>query len=302
IWGESGLGKTHLLHAVGHYSQRLFPGMRVRYISTEEFTNDFINSLRDDRKVAFQRRYRDVDVLLVDDIQFLEGKEGTQEEFFHTFNTLHESRRQIVLTSDKFPKDIPDLEERLRNRFEWGLTVDIQTPDIETRLAIIQQKAEAEGFSISPEVAAYIAEQVANNVRELEGALTRLGAHASLRKAEVTLDFAKEVLQPLLGHRPKAPTVEDVQNAVCEHFGLSLTELKSKRRTQNLVVPRMIAMYLTRKLVSLSFPAIGDAFGGRDHSTVIHAQTTITQRLANDAALRTTVERLERAIAGKRAS
>ena len=302
IYGATGVGKTHLVNAIGHFVLDKDPAAKVVYLSSEAFVNEMIAALRHHRMDEFKKRFRKVDVLIVDDVQFLAGRERTQEEFFHTFNTLHESRRQIVLTSDKFPKDIPDLEERLRNRFEWGLTVDIQTPDIETRLAIIQQKAEAEGFSISPEVAAYIAEQVANNVRELEGALTRLGAHASLRKAEVTLDFAKEVLQPLLGHRPKAPTVEDVQNAVCEHFGLSLTELKSKRRTQNLVVPRMIAMYLTRKLVSLSFPAIGDAFGGRDHSTVIHAQTTITQRLANDAALRTTVERLERAIAGKRAS
>ncbi|MEW6269079.1 MAG: chromosomal replication initiator protein DnaA [Thermodesulfobacteriota bacterium] len=302
IYGTTGVGKTHLVNAIGHFVFDKDPSAKVVYLSSEAFVNEMISALRHHCMDEFKKRFRKVDVLIVDDVQFLAGRERTQEEFFHTFNTLHEARRQIVLTSDKFPKDIPDLEERLRNRFEWGLTVDIQTPDIETRLAIVQQKAEAEGFSISPEVAAYVAEQVANNVRELEGALTRLGAHASLRKTEVTLEFAQEVLQPLLGQRPKLPTIDEVQRIVCEHFGLTLTELKSKRRTQNLVVPRMIAMFLTRKLVNASFPVIGEQFGGRDHSTVIHAQVTITQRLANDTALRATIERLERSVTGKRAS
>ena len=233
-------------------------------------------------------------------MQFLAGRERTQEEFFHTFNTLHEARKQIVLTSDKFPKDIPDLEERLRNRFEWGLTVDIQAPDTETRLAIVQQKAEAEGFSLSSDVAAYVAEQVVSNVRELEGALTRLGAHASLTQTQITLELAQDVLRPLFGDRRKEPTTADVQRVVCEHFGLSLNELKSKRRTQNLVVPRQIAMFLTRRLVNISFPAIGEQFGGRDHSTVIHANNTITTRQASDPTLRATIDRLERTIVSRR--
>jgi len=302
IYGTTGVGKTHLVNAIGHFVFDRDPAAKVVYLSSEAFVNEMISALRHHRMDEFKKRFRKVDVLIVDDVQFLAGRERTQEEFFHTFNTLHEARRQIVLTSDKFPKDIPELEERLRNRFEWGLTVDIQAPDIETRLAIVQQKAEAEGFSISPDVAAYVADQVANNVRELEGALTRLGAHASLKKTEVTLEFAQEVLQPLLGRRPRLPTIDDVQRTVCEHFGLTLTELKSKRRTQNLVVPRMIAMFLTRKLINLSFPVIGEQFGGRDHSTVIHAQTTITQRQAADPALRSTIERLERSVTSQRAS
>ena len=300
IYGTTGVGKTHLVNAIGHAVFEKNPSAKVVYLSSEAFVNELISSLRHQRMEEFKKRFRRVDVLIVDDVQFLAGRERTQEEFFHTFNTLHEARKQIVLTSDKFPKDIADLEERLRNRFEWGLTVDIQAPDIETRLAIVQQKAEAEGFSVSPDVAAYIAEEVVSNVRELEGALTRLGAHASLTNSGVTLEFAKDVLRPLLGHRAKEPTIEDVQRIVCEHFGLTLTELKSKRRTQNLVVPRQIAMFLTRKLVNASFPVIGERFGGRDHSTVNHAQGAITQRQAADPVLRATIERLERTVTSSR--
>jgi chromosomal replication initiator protein len=298
IYGTTGVGKTHLVNAIGHAVFARNASAKVVYLSSEAFVNELISCLRHQRMEEFKKRFRKVDVLIVDDVQFLAGRERTQEEFFHTFNTLHEARRQIVLTSDKFPKDIPDLEERLRNRFEWGLTVDIQSPDVETRLAIVQQKAEAEGFSISADVAAYIAEQVVSNVRELEGALTRLGAHASLSNHDVTVEFAKEVLQPLLDRRAKEPTIDDVQRIVCEHFGITLSELKSKRRTQNLVVPRQIAMFLTRKLVNASFPVIGAQFGGRDHSTVIHAQTTISQRQASDPALRATIERIERNVVG----
>jgi chromosomal replication initiator protein len=296
IYGTTGVGKTHLVNAIGHAVFAKNPSAKVVYLSSEAFVNEMISCLRHQRMEEFKKRFRKVDVLIVDDVQFLAGRDRTQEEFFHTFNTLHEARRQIVLTSDKFPKDIPDLEERLRNRFEWGLTVDIQSPDIETRLAIIQQKAEAEGFSIPADVAEFVATEVVSNVRELEGALTRLGAHASLSDKGITLDFAKEVLQPLLG-RAKEPTIDDIQRIVCEHFSISLAELKSKRRTQNLVVPRQIAMFLTRKLIQLSFPVIGQQFGGRDHSTVIHAQTTISTRQSADPALRTTIERLERIIA-----
>lgn len=302
IYGTTGVGKTHLVNAIGHAVFDRNPSAKIVYLSSEAFVNELISCLRHQRMDEFKKRFRKVDVLIVDDVQFLAGRERTQEEFFHTFNTLHEARKQIVLTSDKFPKDIPDLEERLRNRFEWGLTVDIQAPDTETRLAIVQQKAEVEGFSLSSDVAAYIADEVVSNVRELEGALTRLGAHASLTHREITLDFAQDVLRPLLGDRRKDPTAADVQRVVCEHFGLSLNELKSKRRTQNLVVPRQIAMFLTRRLVNLSFPAIGDQFGGRDHSTVIHANNTISSRQASDPALRATIDRLERTIVSRRGS
>lgn len=300
IYGTTGVGKTHLVNAIGHAVFEKNPSAKIVYLSSEAFVNELIACLRQQRMDEFKKRFRKVDVLIVDDVQFLAGRERTQEEFFHTFNTLHEARKQIVLTSDKFPKDIPDLEERLRNRFEWGLTVDIQAPDTETRLAIVQQKAEAEGFSLSSDVAAYIADEVVSNVRELEGALTRLGAHASLTQSRITLELAQDVLRPLFGDRRKEPTTADVQRVVCEHFGLSLNELKSKRRTQNLVVPRQIAMFLTRRLVNISFPAIGEQFGGRDHSTVIHANNTITSRQASDPTLRATIDRLERTIVSRR--
>lgn len=300
IYGTTGVGKTHLVNAIGHAVFERNPSAKIVYLSSEAFVNELIQCLRQQRMDEFKKRFRKVDVLIVDDVQFLAGRERTQEEFFHTFNTLHEARKQIVLTSDKFPKDIPDLEERLRNRFEWGLTVDIQAPDTETRLAIVQQKAEVEGLALSSDVAAYIADEVVSNVRELEGALTRLGAHASLSQTRITLEFAQDVLRPLIGDRRKDPTAADVQRVVCEHFGLSLNELKSKRRTQNLVVPRQIAMFLTRRLVNISFPSIGEQFGGRDHSTVIHANNAITSRQASDPALRATIERLERTIVSRR--
>jgi chromosomal replication initiator protein len=300
IYGTTGVGKTHLVNAIGHAVFARNPSAKVVYLSSEAFVNELISCLRHQRMEEFKKRFRKVDVLIVDDVQFLAGRERTQEEFFHTFNTLHEARRQIVLTSDKFPKDIADLEERLRNRFEWGLTVDIQAPDTETRLAIIQQKAEAEGFSLTPDVAEYIANEVVSNVRELEGALTRLGAHASLGNRAISLDFAQDVLRPLFGQRVKEPTIEDVQRTVCEHYGLTINDLKSKRRTQNLVVPRQIAMFLTRKLVNASYPMIGEQFGGRDHSTVIHAQSAITQRQAANPALRATIERLERNVVARK--
>jgi len=300
IYGSTGVGKTHLVNAIGHAIFARNPTAKVVYLSSEAFVNELISSLRHKSMDEFKKRFRKVDVLIVDDVQFLAGRERTQEEFFHTFNTLHGERRQIVLTSDKTPKDIPDLEERLRNRFEWGLIADIQAPDEETRLAIVQQKAEAEGLTLPREVAALIADRVSSNVRELEGALTRLAAHASLGDAEMTLEFAEAALQPLLQARRKEATAEDVQNVVCEHFGLTLTELKSKRRTQNLVVPRQIAMFLTRDLVGLSYPVIGEHFGGRDHSTVIHACNVVTERRNNDTSLQSTIERLARLVTRRR--
>jgi chromosomal replication initiator protein len=281
IWGESGLGKTHLLHAVGHYAQRLFPGMRVRYISTEEFTNDFINSLRDDRKVAFQRRYRDVDVLLVDDIQFLEGKEGTQEEFFHTFNTLHNANKQIVVSSDRPPKQLATLEDRMRTRFEWGLITDIQPPELETRIAILRKKAAQDRLAAPAEVLEFIAARIERNIRELEGALIRVTAFASLNRQPVDTQLAEIVLRDLIpdSHQPEitAPTIMAV---TAEYFELTIDELCGPGKTKAVAQARQIAMYLCRELTDLSLPRIGQTFGGRDHTTVMHADKKIRNEIA----------------------
>jgi chromosomal replication initiator protein len=281
IWGESGLGKTHLLHAVGHYAQRLFPGMRVRYVSTEEFTNDFINSLRDDRKVAFQRRYRDIDILLVDDIQFLEGKEGTQEEFFHTFNTLHNANKQIVVSSDRPPKRLETLEDRLRTRFEWGLITDIQPPELETRIAILRKKAAQDRLDAPGEVLEFIATRVEANIRELEGALIRVTAFASLTQQPVDVGLAEVVLRDLIpdSHAPEitAPTIMGVTS---EFFDVSLDDLCGPGKTKALATARQIAMYLCRELTDMSLPKIGQTFGGRDHTTVMHADKKIRKEMA----------------------
>jgi chromosomal replication initiator protein len=281
IWGDSGLGKTHLLHAVGHYAQRLFPGMRVRYVSTEEFTNDFINSLRDDRKVAFQRRYRDVDVLLVDDIQFLEGKEGTQEEFFHTFNTLHNANKQIVVSSDRPPKRLETLEDRMRTRFEWGLTTDIQPPELETRIAILRKKAAQDRLAVPGDVLEFIAERIERNIRELEGALIRVTAFASLNRQPVDTQLAEIVLRDLIpdsaASEITAPTIMAVTS---DFFSVSMDELCGPGKTKALAQARQIAMYLCRELTDLSLPRIGQTFGGRDHTTVMHADKKIRNEIA----------------------
>jgi chromosomal replication initiator protein len=281
VWGESGLGKTHLLHAVGHYAQRLFPGMRVRYVSTEEFTNDFINSLRDDRKVAFQRRYRDVEVLLVDDIQFLEGKEGTQEEFFHTFNTLHNANKQIVISSDRPPKGLGTLEDRLRTRFEWGLITDIQPPELETRIAILRKKAAGDGLAAPDEVLEFIAARIERNIRELEGALIRVTAFASLNRQPVDNQLAEIVLRDLIpdeaAHEIGAPHIMAV---IAEFFGVTIEDLCGPGKTKHVAQARQIAMYLCRELTDLSLPRIGQAFGGRDHTTVMHADRKIRNEMA----------------------
>ncbi|PPK68101.1 chromosomal replication initiator protein DnaA [Actinokineospora auranticolor] len=281
IWGESGLGKTHLLHAVGHYAQRLFPGMRVRYVSTEEFTNDFINSLRDDRKVAFQRRYRDIDVLLVDDIQFLEGKEGTQEEFFHTFNTLHNANKQIVVSSDRPPKRLETLEDRLRTRFEWGLITDIQPPELETRIAILRKKAAQDRLAAPAEVLEFIATRVEANIRELEGALIRVTAFASLNRQPVDVALAEIVLRDLIGdsHAPEI-TVPTIMAVTAEFFAVSIDDLCGPGKTKALAQARQISMYLCRELTDLSLPKIGQTFGGRDHTTVMHADKKIRKEMA----------------------
>jgi chromosomal replication initiator protein len=281
IWGESGLGKTHLLHAVGHYAQRLFPGMRVRYVSTEEFTNDFINSLRDDRKVAFQRRYRDIDILLVDDIQFLEGKEGTQEEFFHTFNTLHNSNKQIVVSSDRPPKRLETLEDRLRTRFEWGLITDIQPPELETRIAILRKKAAQDRLAVPGDVLEFIASRVEANIRELEGALIRVTAFASLNQQPVDVSLAEIVLRDLIPDS-QAPEISapTIMATTAEFFDLTVDDLCGPGKTKALATARQIAMYLCRELTDMSLPKIGQTFGGRDHTTVMHADKKIRKEMA----------------------
>lgn len=281
IWGESGLGKTHLLHAVGHYTQRLFPGMRVRYVSTEEFTNDFINSLRDDRQVAFQRRYRDVDVLLVDDVQFLEGKEGTQEEFFHTFNTLHNSNKQIVVSSDRPPKGLRTLEDRLRTRFEWGLITDIQPPELETRIAILRKKAAQDRLAAPAEVLEFIAARIERNIRELEGALIRVTAFASLNRQPVNVSLAEVVLRDLIpDSRTPEITAPTIMAVTAEFFGVTIDDLCGPGKTKALAQARQIAMYLCRELTDSSLPKIGQSFGGRDHTTVMYADKKIRKEMA----------------------
>jgi chromosomal replication initiator protein len=281
IWGESGLGKTHLLHAVGHYAQRLFPGMRVRYVSTEEFTNDFINSLRDDRKVAFQRRYRDIDILLVDDIQFLEGKEGTQEEFFHTFNTLHNANKQIVVSSDRPPKRLETLEDRLRTRFEWGLITDIQPPELETRIAILRKKAAQDRLPAPAEVLEFIAARIEHNIRELEGALIRVTAFASLNQQPVDIGLAEIVLRDLIpDSQVPEISISTIMAVTAEYFAVSLDDLCGPGKTKALAQARQISMYLCRELTDMSLPRIGQTFGGRDHTTVMHAEKKIRKEMA----------------------
>ena len=280
IWGESGLGKTHLLHAAGNYAQRLFPGMRVKYVSTEEFTNDFINSLRDDRRASFKRTYRDIDVLLVDDIQFIEGKDGIQEEFFHTFNTLHNANKQIVISSDRPPKQLATLEDRLRTRFEWGLITDVQPPELETRIAILRKKAQMDRLDVPGDVLELIASKIERNIRELEGALIRVTAFASLNKTPIDKSLAEIVLRDLISD----PTTMQISTAAimaatAEYFETSVEELRGPGKTRALAQSRQIAMYLCRELTDLSLPKIGQAFG-RDHTTVMYAEKKIRGEMA----------------------
>ncbi len=281
VYGDSGLGKTHLLHAIGHYAPRLFGEARVRYVSSEEFTNDFINSIRDGKGDDFRRRYRDVDILLVDDIQFLENKEQTQEEFFHTFNTLHNANKQIIISSDRAPKQLVTLEDRLRNRFEWGLITDVQPPELETRIAILRKKAVQEGLNASPEVLEYIASKIQTNIRELEGALIRVTAFASLNRQSVDLQLAEIVLKDLIPDNADPEiTTSTIMGETAAYFGLSLDDLCGTSRSRVLVTARQIAMYLCRELTDLSLPKIGQQFGGRDHTTVMHADRKIRKLMA----------------------
>jgi len=286
VYGESGLGKTHLLHAIGHYVRSLYTGAKVRYVSSEEFTNEFINAIRDDKQDGFKRRYRDVDVLLIDDIQFLEGKTQTQEEFFHTFNTLHNANKQIVLTSDRAPKRLEALEDRLRNRFEWGLITDVQPPDLETRIAILRKKAAMDRLTAPPDVLEFIASKIQTNIRELEGALIRVTAFANLNRQEVDMTLAEIVLKDLIpeGGEPEI-TAGLIIAQTAAYFGVSIEELCGPSRGRHLVMARQIAMYLCRELTGLSLPKIGAQFGNRDHTTVMYADRKINQLLAERRAV-----------------
>lgn len=281
IYGGVGLGKTHLLHAVGNYIREK-KSLKVSYITSEEFVNELIFSLQHDKMSAFRKKYRNSDVLLVDDIQFIRGKERTQEEFFHTFNTLYESNKQIVITCDRTPKEIPTLEERLRSRFEWGLIADIQPPDLETKIAIINKKAEEKNITISKEVSLYIAKNIKSNIRELEGALIRLSAYASLTNKHLSINLAQEVLREIFHIQDKVINIENIQKAVSRHFSITLTELKSSKRNKTITLPRQIAMYLCRQMTSFSLPEIGKQFGGKDHTTVLHSFNKIKSLITKD--------------------
>ncbi len=297
IYGGVGLGKTHLLHAIGHLVLRRNGRVRLSYVSSEKFTNDLINAIRFDSTVEFRNRYRSLDLLMIDDIQFIAGKERTQEEFFHTFNDLYDSAKQIVISSDSLPREIPTLEERLRSRFEWGLIADIQPPDLETKAAILRKKAQAESVRLPDEVSLFIAKNVQSNIRELEGSLVRLIAYASLTGREISLELAQETLKDLNAERAKVITLAAIQRAVADSFRVKVEDLKSKERNQGIVLPRQVAMYLGRIMTVSSLPAIGEAFGGKDHTTVIHACEKIKRRLAADEGFRRHIESLSQTIA-----
>jgi chromosomal replication initiator protein len=279
IYGGVGLGKTHLMHAIGHYILNNNPKSQVVYVSSEKFTNELINSIKDDKNVEFRNKYRNIDILLVDDIQFIAGKERTQEEFFHTFNALYEANKQIIISSDRPPKEIPTLEDRLRSRFEWGLIADIQAPDFETRMAILKKKADVEKLNIPNEVMVYIATKIKSNIRELEGALIRIVAFSSLTNKEISVDLASEALKDIISSKQtRQVTIDIIQEVVANYYNLKIEDLKSARRTRNIAFPRQIAMYLSRKLTDMSLPKIGEEFGGRDHTTVIHAYEKISNK------------------------
>ncbi|GAA0745714.1 chromosomal replication initiator protein DnaA [Clostridium oceanicum] len=297
IYGGVGLGKTHLMHAIGHYIYEHDSNSKVVYVSSEKFTNELINSIKDDKNVEFRNKYRNVDILLIDDIQFIAGKERTQEEFFHTFNALYEANKQIILSSDRPPKEIPTLEDRLRSRFEWGLIADIQAPDFETRMAILKKKADVESLNIPNEVMVYIATKIKSNIRELEGALIRIVAFSSLTNKEISVDLASEALKDIISSKQtKQVTIGLIQEVVGNYYNLKIQDFKSARRTRNVAFPRQIAMYLCRKLTDMSLPKIGEEFGGRDHTTVIHAYEKISTNLKKDESLQSAVNELNKRI------
>ncbi len=295
IYGDVGLGKTHLMQAIAHFILKNNPDYKVVYVSSETFTNELINSIKDDSTVDFRDKYRNIDILLVDDIQFLAGKERTQEEFFHTFNTLHESNRQLIISSDRPPKEIPTLEERLRSRFEWGLITDIQKPDLETRIAILRKKADVENLTIPNEVIIYIANKIQSNIRELEGALVKVIAYSSLVDREIDIELAREALKDLVNKKKDElieVNIERIKKIITDDYNLRMEDMESKKRTQNIAFPRQIAMYLSRELTDFSLPHIGDEFGGRDHTTVIHAHNKIKEKIENENDFSNKIERL----------
>ncbi|HHY19960.1 MAG TPA: chromosomal replication initiator protein DnaA [Firmicutes bacterium] len=292
MYGGVGLGKTHLMQAIGHFVIENHPEMKIMYVSAEKFTNDMINSIRHNKMEHFRNKYRTVDLLLVDDIQFLTGKEGTQEEFFHTFNALYEANKQIVICSDRLPKEIATLEDRLRSRFEWGLTTDIQPPDLETRIAILKKKASSEDIEVPGDVLLFIAKQIRSNIRELEGALIRITAYSSLHNRPIDVELAAEALKDILPVQNRQISVELIQKVVAEHYNLNVSDMKSRKRTRSIAFPRQIAMYLSRELTDLSLPKIGEEFGGRDHTTVIHACDKISESLKQDAELEENIRKI----------
>lgn len=298
IYGDVGLGKTHLMQAIAHFIIEHSPDSKVMYVSSETFTNELINAIKDDSTLPFREKYRSIDILLVDDIQFLANKERTQEEFFHTFNALHESNRQLIISSDRPPKEIPTLEDRLRSRFEWGLITDMQKPDLETRIAILRKKADLENLNIPNEVIIYIANKIQSNIRELEGALVKVIAHSSLVNHEIDIELAQQALKDLLAKNKsnKKVDIELIQKVITEYYNLKPIDMKSKKRTQNIAFPRQIAMYLSRELTDFSLPQIGEEFGGRDHTTVIHAYNKIEEKYNNDIDFKTTIEKLKERI------
>ncbi|NBJ69786.1 MULTISPECIES: chromosomal replication initiator protein DnaA [Clostridia] len=297
IYGGVGLGKTHLMHAIGHYVQDHNPDAKVVYLSSEKFTNEFINAIMDNKTVNFRNKYRNVDILLIDDIQFIAGKESTQEEFFHTFNALHDDNKQIIISSDRPPKEIPTLEDRLRSRFEWGLITDITPPDLETRIAILTKKAKAEGLDIPNEVMLYIANQIDTNIRELEGALIRIVAYSSLVNQDIDASLAADALKDIIpSNKPKVITIASIQETVGARYSVRLEDFLAKKRTKSIAFPRQIAMYLSREMTDASLPKIGEEFGGRDHTTVIHAHEKISKLMENDTQLAKEIEEIKEQI------
>lgn len=296
IYGGVGLGKTHLMHAIAHHIVSEKADIRICFVSTENFMNEMISCIRFDRMPQFRNKYRNMDVLMVDDIQFLSDKERTQEEFFHTFNALYDSRKQLVFSSDRYPKEISNLEERLRSRFEWGLLADIHPPDLETKVAILRKKAEMERINLPDDVSLFLAEKIRSNVRELEGSLIKLGAFASLSGREITVDTAKELLKDFLDEKERVVTIERIQKIVSDQFNVGRADMKSKKRTQSIVFPRQVAMYLCRKLTDKSLPEIGKSFGGKDHTTVIHAVRNIESKMKSDPEHQKTIQKLSERI------
>jgi chromosomal replication initiator protein len=294
IYGGVGLGKTHLMHAIGHYVLDNNPDCHVVYLSSEKFTNEFINAIRDNKAIHFRNKYRSADILLIDDIQFIAGKEQTQEEFFHTFNALHEANKQIIISSDRQPKEIPTLEDRLRSRFEWGLITDVQPPDLETRIAILRKKAIADQLDVPNEVLVAIADRVSTNIRELEGALIRVVAYSALISQPITPELAGEALKEIIHEaKPQTISIRQIQETVCDYYRLQVEDLKSKKRTKTVAFPRQIAMYLSRELTEFSLPRIGEDFGGRDHTTVIHAHEKISRIIQNDPQVQREIDEIK---------